>query len=228
MTRFLRGTIQAVAEAFDLPGPILELGSQQVDEDESIDLRTLFPGRAYTGVDFRPGPGVDCVADAEALPQPAGSVGTVLALSVFEHVKHFWVAFDEVYRVLRPDGVFVCSLPFNFHVHGYPNDYWRFTPAAADLLLERYPTRLIGWHGAARRMTNVWAVAFREQARVPTDADIDRYRGLMAAYAREPLGGVRRLRYKLGQLVSGRRPFAPYLDREEWTLEVRRPGPEVG
>lgn len=222
MTRFLRGMIQAVAESFELPGPVLELGSLQVDGDNDlIDLRRLFPDRPYTGVDFRAGPGVDCVADVEALPQPDGSVGTVLAMSTFEHVKRFWLGFEEVHRVLRPDGVFVVSLPFHFHVHAYPSDYWRFTPEALDLLLEPYPTRIIGWHGAARRMTNIWGVGFREKARVPGPTAMERYRQLMEKYAREPLGWSRRLRYGLGRVLCGRRPFAPYLDREKWTIEVR-------
>jgi ubiquinone/menaquinone biosynthesis C-methylase UbiE len=58
---------------------------------------------------MRPGPGVDLVADVEALPQADGSVGTVLALSTFEHVPHFWRGMAEVQRVLRPDGAL---LPF--------------------------------------------------------------------------------------------------------------------
>jgi SAM-dependent methyltransferase len=222
MNRFLRGAVRAVAEAFHFPGPVLEIGSYQVaGQSDLIDLRGLFPGRAYTGLDFRPGPGVDCVASVEALPQKDASVGTVLALSTFEHVRRFWVGFEEIRRVLRPDGVFVVAVPFHFHVHSYPNDYWRFTPEALDSLLEAYPYRLLGWHGPARRMANVWAVAFREAARLPTADDLARYRRLMAAYAREPLAWHRRLRYRLGRLLCGRRPFAPHLDREQWAIEVR-------
>src|SRR6185369_2406850 len=107
---------------FHLPEPILEIGSYQVaGQEDMIDLRRLLPGREYVGVDFRPGPGVDCVANVERLPQPDSSVGTVIALSTFEHVRHFWLGFEEVYRVLRPDGVFVVSCPFYFHQHGYPS-----------------------------------------------------------------------------------------------------------
>src|SRR5262249_21996871 len=188
MNRFLRGVTQAVVEAFQLPEPILEIGSYQVEgQADLIDLRGLFPGKAYTGIDFRPGPGVDCVANVEALPQPDSSVGTVLALSTFEHVQRFWLGFDEIHRVLRPDGVFVVASPFYFHVHAYPNDYWRFTPEALNLLLEPYPHRVLGWHGPERRMANVWAVAFREESRLPTADDIERYRKLLGAYAPEPL-----------------------------------------
>ncbi|HEY1381399.1 MAG TPA: methyltransferase domain-containing protein, partial [Gemmataceae bacterium] len=172
---------------------------------------------------FRPGPGVDCVASVEALPQAAGSVGTVVAVSTFEHVRYFWRGFDEVYRVLRPDGVLVVSCPFYFHQHGYPSDYWRFTPQALEVLLDRYPSRIIGWHGAARRPASVWAVAFREGRRPPTEAEYANYRRLVGRYAREPLPWGRKLRYRIGRLISGRRPFAPHLDRERWESELQVP-----
>jgi SAM-dependent methyltransferase len=222
MNKFLRGTIQAISESFHLPEPIVEIGSLQVDDQSDlIDLRKLFPGKAYTGVDFRAGPGVDCVANVEALPHKDASVGTVLALSTFEHVQRFWLGFREVQRILRPDGVFVVATPFYFHVHAYPNDYWRFTPEALDFLLEPYPTRILGWHGAERRMSNVWAVGFREESKLPTADDVEAYRRRMHAYARDPLPWHRRMRYELGRLVSGRRPFAPHLDRDRWTIECR-------
>ena len=49
-----------VAETFALSGPVLEIGSYQVAGQEALaDLRGLFPDREYTGVDLRPGPGVD-------------------------------------------------------------------------------------------------------------------------------------------------------------------------
>ena len=162
-------------ESFALPDPILEIGSYQVEGQEHlINLRSLFAGRAYTGVDFRAGPGVDLVANVEDLPLETASMGTVLAFNVFEHVKHFWKGLAEVARVLRPDGVLLMSTPFYFHVHAFPDDYWRFTPAALDVLLEAYPTRVVGWHGPTTRPLNVWAAAFKEQALVPSGATLRR------------------------------------------------------
>ncbi|MBA4066007.1 MAG: methyltransferase type 11 [Isosphaera sp.] len=223
MNRFVRGVARAMVESFDLPGPVLEVGSYQVaGQQDLIDLRGLFPGREYTGVDFRPGPGVDLVADVEALPLPTGSVGTVVAFSVFEHVRRFWKGFEEVRRVLRPDGAFLVCTPFYFHVHAFPSDYWRFTPEAFDALLESYPTRVLGWHGPDRRPLNVWAAAFREAAKAPTEWQFADYRRRLGEYAREPLGWGRRVRFGLGRVLCGRRPFAPHLDRERWRTEVRR------
>src|SRR5262249_50640929 len=161
--------------------PIMEIGSYQVDgQEDLINLRSLFSGRPYVGVDFRPGPGVDCVASVEWLPQPTGTIGTVIAFSTFEHVQRFWVGFEEGYRVRPRDGVFLLSTPFYFHQHAFPSDYWRFTPQAFELLLAKYPTRILGWHGPPRRPINVWAAAFRERSARPTAEQFARYRALLA------------------------------------------------
>jgi SAM-dependent methyltransferase len=222
MNRFLHGVARAVAEAFDLPSPIVEIGSYQVSGQETLaDLRRLFPNKPYIGIDMRPGPGVDRVADVEHLPFEDCSIGTVIAMSTFEHVRHFWRGFDEIYRVLRPDGALLVSCPFYFHIHSYPSDYWRFTPAALDVLLERYPNKVLGWHGPARRPANVWAIAFRENHPALEADRLKRYRALLGAHAREPISWGRRLRYRLARLLCGRRPLAPLLDRERWEIECR-------
>src|SRR5262249_35919127 len=164
MNRFLHGVARAVAETFDLPDPILEIGSYLVAGQEEIaNLRGLFPGKAYLGVDVRPGPGVDQLADVESLPHATSSVGTVIALNTLEHVPRFWRGLDEIYRVLRPDAVLFVSCPFYFHIHSFPSDYWRFTPEALEMLLEDYPNKILGWQGPVKRPANVWALAFREK-----------------------------------------------------------------
>jgi SAM-dependent methyltransferase len=224
MNRFLNGVARALAETFDLPGPILEIGSYQVAGQEAIaDLRALFPGKDYVGVDVQAGPGVDCVADAEALPHADGSVGTVIAMNTFEHVPRFWRAFEEVYRVLRPDGALLVSCPFAFHIHDFPSDYWRFTPEALELLLQDYPSKLLGWHGPRRRPASVWALAFREARPPITPAQFERYRTLLGRYARQPLSLSKQFRYRLGRWLCGRRPFAPFLEQERWETVCRIP-----
>ena len=222
MNRFLQGVARAVAEAFDLPGPVLEIGSYQVPgQEEMADLRRVFPGKPFVGVDVRPGPGVDQVADVEALPHASASFGTVIAMNTFEHVPRFWRGFEEIFRVLRPDGALLVSCPFYFHMHSYPSDYWRFTPEALEVLLDGYPSKILGWHGAAKRPASVWAVAFREKRPPVTRAEFDRYRALVRQYARQPLPLGRKLRYRLARLLCGRGPFAPFLDQERWETECR-------
>jgi SAM-dependent methyltransferase len=224
MNQFLNGVARAVAETFDLPGPILEIGSYQVPGQEEIaDLRALFRARPYVGVDVRTGPGVDQVADVEALPQADNSIGTVIAMNTFEHVPRFWRGFEEIRRVLRPDGALFLSCPFYFHIHDYPSDYWRFTPEALRLLLREYPSQILGWQGPAKRPASVWALAFREARPAITPHQFEQYRRLLSRYARQPLSRRRQWRYRLGRWLCGRGPFAPYLDQERWETECRTP-----
>jgi SAM-dependent methyltransferase len=224
MNQFLYGMVRAVAETFSLPGPVLEIGSYQIDgQDDVNNLRPLFPGRDYVGVDIRPGPGVDCVASIENLPQADASIGTVLVLNTLEHVPRFWRAFDEIRRVLRPDGVVLVSCPFHLHIHNYPSDYWRFTPQGLAVLLEDYPQKVLGWHGATLRPAGVWALALREQQPPITAAQFEHYRGLLGRYCRQPLPWRRWLSYRVGRLFFGSALFAPYLDREQWETECLTP-----
>ena len=228
MNRFLHGVARAVVESFELPEPVLEIGSYQVEGQESlINLRSLFSNKSYTGIDMRPGRGVDCVADVESLPYATASAGTVVALSTFEHVPRFWRGFEEVHRVLRPDGVLFVSCPFHFHIHNHPSDYWRFTPEAFRVLLSPYPQRIVGWHGPKNRPSSVWAVAFREECPAVSLEQITRYQSLMQRYAREPLKRGRQLRYRLASLLCGGGPFAPYLKQNCWNVEFQDDEPSL-
>jgi SAM-dependent methyltransferase len=223
MNHFLYGVARASSQAFDLPEPVLEIGAYQVPGQEGIgNLRRLFPGKAYVGVDVRPGPGVDCIADVEHLPQDDASVGTVVAMSTFEHVPRFWRGFEEIHRVLRPDGALLVSCPFYFYIHCFPSDYWRFTPQALEVLLEAYPIRVLGWHGPAKRPANVWALAFREQHPPVSQAQLERYRSLLDRFAHEPMSWFKKCRYRLARWICGRGPLQPYLDHDRWEVECRQ------
>ncbi len=116
--------------------------------------------------------------------------------------------------MLRPDGALLVSCPFNVEVHDYPSDYWRFTPEAFAVLLEDYPSRLIGWHGPDERPENIWSLAFREQHAPITAQQFERYRRLLSAYGKLPLRRRRRWRYRLFDWLDGRRLCAPQLERE--------------
>ena len=219
MNHFINGMVRATVETFAFPSPILEIGSYQVPgQSELAELRSLFPGQDYVGVDIRSGSGVDCVASVEQLPQSSASVGTVLALNTFEHVARFWRGFEEIQRVLRSDGALLISCPFYFHIHNHPSDYWRFTPEALDSLLQDYPSRIIGWQGHRHKPLHVWAVAFREDYPAIDETQVDQYRQALTRLAKQPMSWPRKLRYQLGRIVAGRRPFVPYLDQEKWEI----------
>jgi SAM-dependent methyltransferase len=133
ITRDFLSDLMAVV---DLPEPIVEFGSLQVEAAQDGDLRPLFTGRDFTGTDFRPGPGVDRVEDLRALTFADGEVGTALCLDTLEHCEDPVQACRELARVVRRDGgVCVISSVMLFGIHGYPSDYFRFTPEAFRSML---------------------------------------------------------------------------------------------
>jgi SAM-dependent methyltransferase len=132
----IRAFIEDLARVVDLPDPIVEFGSLQVEpEDQDGDLRPLFPGRPFKGVDFRPGLGVDEVADLRELPMADGSVGTAICVDTLEHCEDPVQACRELTRVTADGGVCIVSSVMLFGIHAYPSDYFRFTPEAFRSML---------------------------------------------------------------------------------------------
>lgn len=117
------------------PGPltVVDIGAQDVNGS----LRSLAPpGARYIGVDFAPGRGVDVVLDDPyRLPFADQSIDAVVSSSCFEHVEMFWLSFNEVLRVLKPQGLFYLNAPSNGDFHRYPVDCWRFYPDAGAALV---------------------------------------------------------------------------------------------
>ena len=162
--------VESLASTLDLPEPVLEIGSLQVEEQEDYaDLRPLFGAQAYVGCDMRPGLGVECLVDAHRLPFRDGSIGTVLLLDTLEHVHSPFVAAEEARRVLGEGGVVVLASVMNFAIHSYPSDFWRFTPAAFDYLLEPLATRFILAQGDTEHPHTVIGVAMRPSSAGASD-----------------------------------------------------------
>jgi SAM-dependent methyltransferase len=215
-----------VAETFDCPGPVFEFGSYQVEgQVDYADLRALFAGQDYVGCDMRPGPGVDRVEDVSAIGLPDGSAGTVLCIETFEHVFEVRRAFDEVFRILKPGGLFVITSPLNFRIHGYPDDYWRMTPNCLRRMLEPYAGRLSGYQGYHKFPHSVMGLA----AKAPAPLDFARRAGLLVASyrgwlkrAESELPLAQRVRRGLGQLYRsrGERYQVAAYYRADFTLDL--------
>jgi SAM-dependent methyltransferase len=199
---------ELAAAGFDCPAPVYEFGSFQVEGQlDYADLRRLFPGKAYVGCDMREGPGVDRVEDVSALTLPDASAGTILCIETFEHVFEVRRAFDEVFRALRPGGLFLLTSPFNFRIHGYPDDYWRISPSCLRRMLEPYAARLVGDQGHEKFPHTVMSLAIKAPAPPDFAARAERFVRLYADRLRQmeaSLPLAERLRRKVGQLYRSR------------------------
>ncbi|MEK6233931.1 MAG: class I SAM-dependent methyltransferase [Planctomycetales bacterium] len=225
MNPFMAGVARAALTTFDLPEPILEVGSYLVEGQEEVaNLRKHVAGKDYVGIDYRSGPGVDSVENVEQLPRPDDSVGTVLAFNVFEHVERFWLGFEEVRRVLRPDGLLAVSCPFHFRVHNHPGDFWRFTPSALESLLQPYPTKIIGYHGPAKRPIHVWAIAAGPDYPEITEEQSRAFQAEIQRRAPRPDSLSKQLRRRLAGVLCGRSLVAPQLESNSFHTRLLRAG----
>lgn len=160
MRRAIRESVRMFAAEFAPPGPVIEVGSLYLPDYASLcDLRPLFPGREYLGCDLRTGPGVDQIEDAQRLSFKDGSVGTMLLLELLEHLPRPQQAVDEAHRVLRDDGLLAVSVPFDYRLHAFPVDYWRFTASGLSLMLSEFPQRAVFALGPRDKPQIIFAVA---------------------------------------------------------------------
>lgn len=162
MRQVVKDFVSIAVGSLVLEEPIYEFGSLQVAGQEHFaDLRSLFAGGSYVGVDMREGPGVDRVLNLHDIDLPAASVGTVLCLDTLEHVEYPHRALEEIYRILKPNGTAVISSVMNFHIHNFPNDYWRFTPQAFKSLLKSFAGSFVGFAGRERFPHTVVGIGFK-------------------------------------------------------------------
>lgn len=70
---------------------------------------------------------VDIVCDIADLPFVDNSIDTIINLAVLEHVPEPELVINEIYRVLKTDGIIYTAFPFIQGFHASPFDYTRVT-----------------------------------------------------------------------------------------------------
>jgi SAM-dependent methyltransferase len=79
---------------------------------------------------------VTWIADLTDMPQvPANRYDAAVCHQVLEHVPRPAAAAAELFRVLKPGGTLVISVPHLSRQHELPHDYFRFTPNGLARLL---------------------------------------------------------------------------------------------
>ena len=81
---------------------------------------------------------------------------------MLEHCPEPEIVLKEVFRVLKPEGVFFFTVPFLWNLHEVPNDEYRYTPFSLERHLKNSGFNNIeikatgGWHAAMAQMLGLW------------------------------------------------------------------------
>lgn len=123
----------------------------------------------YTGVDIQTGHSAyhddilpDIFWDGVTLPVANDSYDTIICTEVLEHVPDTENLLREIFRVLKPGGVFFFTTPFLWPLHDVPYDQKRLTPFAMQNYLkaagftQHEVKALGGWHASMALMLAVW------------------------------------------------------------------------
>jgi len=82
-------------------------------------------------LDYRP----DIIGNGTEAPIKPNSIDTVLCIQVLEHIPYPQKMIDEIYRILKKNGICILTTHMANPLHGMPHDYFRFTKQALRLIL---------------------------------------------------------------------------------------------
>ncbi len=119
-----------------LKGRLLDIGCG------SKPYKKLFVVDEYVGLDIdseitRKRNLAEVLYDGKLFPLPSNSFDSALCNQVLEHVFNPDEFLSEIYRVLKPNGKLLLTLPFVWDEHEQPYDYARYSSFGLKSLLEK-------------------------------------------------------------------------------------------
>ena len=127
-----------VAESIPYRGRVVDLGCGTAPYRDLI----LQQADEYIGVDWHNSlhdqSRVDVFADlTQPLPMETAHADTVISFQVMEHLPEPARFLSECHRILKPGGQVHITVPFMWHVHEAPHDYFRYTRHGLEYLLKK-------------------------------------------------------------------------------------------
>lgn len=101
--------------------------------------RELFSEQEYLTLDHEQTPhtgDVDIIGSADSIPVGAREFDAVVCTQVLEHVPEPVAALREFRRVLADGGGLIATVPFAWEEHELPHDYFRYSRAGIEHLLD--------------------------------------------------------------------------------------------
>jgi len=157
VTRLAGRQIEAAAARY-FHGSLLDIGC---GDKWKNDLIERFVDR-YVGVDHagtvHDRSVIDRIGTAYALPATDNEFDCILCTAVLEHLEEPQAALVEAFRVLKPGGYALYSVPLFWHLHKEPRDFFRFTRYGIEHLFGKAGFELV----ENRALSGFWAT-FRSE-----------------------------------------------------------------
>lgn len=106
-------------------GPIEELLKKKVQSYYSIDIDHARKPDEIIDV---------CSKDFKVDFNP----NLICIFETLEHCENPIMAVENIYKTLNKGNVCLASVPFNFHIHDEPNDFFRFTEYGCKLIFKNF------------------------------------------------------------------------------------------
>lgn len=86
---------------------------------------------------------IDRYGTAYQLPAEDSEFDTALCTAVLEHLEEPEIALRECYRVLKSGGIAIYTVPFIWHLHEEPRDFYRFSKYGLEYLFKKAGFELV-------------------------------------------------------------------------------------
>jgi SAM-dependent methyltransferase len=113
---------------------ILDLGGTKVGKRGVFNIDSF--DHQVINLNISPLKSPDLLGNAASLPFGNNTFDVVICSELLEHVHEPIESLIEIYRVLKPDGVLLATIPFIYPHHPDPNDYLRYTEQFLQLQME--------------------------------------------------------------------------------------------
>lgn len=95
----------------------------------------------YTGIDHQETQhdksNIDIFSTAYEIPVSNESFDTILCTAVLEHLENSESAIKEANRMLKKNGIAIYTIPFFWHLHEEPRDFFRYTKYGIKHIFEK-------------------------------------------------------------------------------------------
>jgi len=107
--------------------PYQEMLARYVTEDVGVDHQQTLHDKSQ----------IDYFGTAYELPAENASFDSAICTAVLDHLEEPERALRECHRVLKPAGAAIYTIPFIWHLHEEPRDFYRFSKYGLRYLFEK-------------------------------------------------------------------------------------------